>query len=137
MVRPQKKRVVKYKSSVSFFKPRGIPMLELEEVCLTVDELESIRLSDLVGLSHEDGGKQMNVSRATFGRILQKARNKIADALIRGKAIKVDGGNYKMVKGGLKFRCIKCGYKWKEGRGEGKPFNCPSCNNKNINYTKE
>jgi len=134
MVRPQKKRIVKYKSNVCFFKPRGIPMLDLEEVCLTVDELEAIRLADLKGMPHEEGGQQMNVSRATFGRILQKARNKVAEALIKGKAIKVDGGNYKMVKGNLNFKCIECGHSWKEVRGEGKPINCPSCNNENINY---
>ena len=53
MVRPQKDRFVAFKPNTSYFKPRGIPMLDLDEVRLSVDEREAIRLSDLQGLSHE------------------------------------------------------------------------------------
>ena len=81
MVRPQKDRMVAFNPEISYFKPRGIPMIDLEEVCLTVDQREAIRLSDLLGMSHEDAGRRMGVSRATFGRIIQKARNAVADAL--------------------------------------------------------
>ena len=89
MVRPQKDRMVAYNPEVSYFKPRGIPMMHLEEVRLTVDEREAIRLSDLLGMSHENAGQRMGVSRATFGRIIQHARQVVADALINGKAINV------------------------------------------------
>ena len=92
MVRPKKNRLVAFNPEISYFKPRGIPMVDLEEVSLTVDERESIRLSDLLGLSYEEAGQRMGVSRATFGRIIQRARKVIADALINGKAINVDGG---------------------------------------------
>jgi len=81
MVRPRKDRIVAYKPEVSYFKPRGIPMVELEEVRLTVDEREAIRLADLIGLSHEEAGRKMGVSRATFGRIIQRARRILAVAL--------------------------------------------------------
>ena len=86
-MRPQKDRIVAFNPDISYFKPRGIPMMDLEEVRLTVDECEALRLSDLLDLSHEDGGKQMGVSRATFGRILQKARSCVADALINPQAV--------------------------------------------------
>ena len=92
MVRPQKERRVAFNPDISYFKPRGIPMFDLEEVCLTVDQREAIRLSDLLGMSHEEAGQHMGVSRATFGRISQRARQAVADALINGKAINVEGG---------------------------------------------
>ena len=97
MVRPKKNRIVAFKPDVSYFKPRGIPMINLIEVRLTVDEQESIRLADLLGASHEEAGRRMGVSRATFGRIVQQARKIVADALINGKAIKIEGGNYSIV----------------------------------------
>lgn len=94
MVRPKKNRLVGFNPEITYFKPEGVPVVSLEDACLTIDELESIRLSDLLGLSYEDAGKQMGVSRATFGRVIQHARSVIADALINGKAIKVEGGNF-------------------------------------------
>jgi predicted DNA-binding protein (UPF0251 family) len=87
MVRPQKHRRVAFSPEISYFKPRGIPMMQLEEVRLTVDEREAIRLSDLLGMSHEEAGHCMGVSRATFGRIIQKGRKTIADALVNGKQL--------------------------------------------------
>lgn len=127
MVRPRKERWVAYNSGVSYFKPRGIPMLELAEVRLTIDEREAIRLADLLGMSHEEAGRQMGVSRATFGRIIQRARNTIANALISGKAIKVEGGNYRIISGPRIFKCTRCGHIWKETKGSGRPEACPEC----------
>jgi predicted DNA-binding protein (UPF0251 family) len=127
MVRPRKDRVVAYNPDVSYFKPRGIPMLELDEVKLTVDEREALRLSDLKGLSHEEAGRRMGVSRATFGRIIQRARKIIADALINGKAINVGGGNYRIVNQPRIFVCNNCRYQWEEPRGTGRPECCPQC----------
>ena len=71
MVRPQKDRFVKFDPNISYLKPRGIPMQNLEEVRLAIDEGEAIRLADLLGLSHAEAGRRMGVSRATFGRIVQ------------------------------------------------------------------
>ena len=137
MVRPQKNRFVKFDPDISYFKPRGIPMQNLEEVCLTVDEGEAIRLADLLGMSHEEAGRHMGVSRATFGRIVQRARKNIADALINGKAINIEGGNYKIVKDARIFKCRKCNKKWEEPKGTGRPKNCPKCNHDDVHRTVE
>jgi len=127
MVRPQKHRMVAFNPDVSYFKPRGIPMVELEEVCLTVDEYEAIRLADLLNLSHEEAGHRMGVSRATFGRIVQRARETVADALINGKAINIEGGNYRLVADTRTFLCQGCRHTWDEPFGTGRPEACPSC----------
>ena len=132
MVRPQKERRVAFNPEISYFKPRGIPMFDLEEVCLTVDQREAIRLSDLLGLSHEEAGRNMGVSRATFGRIIQRAREAVADALINGKAINVEGGNYQLIDKVRTFRCSGCAHEWEEPLGTGRPSNCPSCKSTNF-----
>ena len=132
MVRPQKDRIVSFNPEISYFKPRGIPMIDLEEVRLTVDEREAVRLADLLGMSHEEAGRTMGVSRATFGRIVQKARKVIADALINGKAINIGGGNYKIVDEKRIFVCSDCDHKWEEPQGTGRPLKCPACSNENF-----
>ena len=127
MVRPKKDRIVKFNPEVSYFKPRAIPLMDLEEVCLTVDEREAIRLADLEGLSHAEAGENMGVSRATFGRIVQRARKIIADAMINGKAIRIEGGNYKIVEETRSFVCDACDHRWDEPFGTGRPAVCPEC----------
>lgn len=79
-------------ASCSYFKPRGIPLSELDEVVLGKDALEAVRLADLEGMYQDAVAEKMGVSRQTVGRILEQARKCIADALINGKAIKVEGG---------------------------------------------
>jgi len=132
MVRPKKNRIVAFKPDVSYFKPRGLPMIDLTEVHLTVDERESIRLADLLGMSHDKAGKRMGISRATFGRIVQRARKAVADALINSKAIKIEGGNYSLIRDKRIFICINCDNRWEEPLGTGRPQNCPACNDKNF-----
>ena len=127
MARPRKDRLVAFKPDICYFKPRGIPLVDLEEISLTIDEREALRLADLDCLSHEESGACMGVSRATFGRILQRARSKVADALINGMSIKIEGGNYKMVDEKRMFRCRRCAYQWEEPRGTGRPLCCPEC----------
>src|SRR3989344_3029393 len=95
MVRPRLCRRVRFNPDVTYFKPRGIPLKELEEVILHVDEYEAVRLKDLKGLEQEKCAKKMNISQPTFHRLVLSARKKIADAIINGKAIKIDGGNFK------------------------------------------
>lgn len=126
-MRPQKDRIVGFNPDVSYFKPRGIPMVDLSEVRLTIDECEALRLSDLLDLSHEEGGRQMGVSRATFGRILQKARRTVAEALINGKAINIEGGNFKLMSKERVFECASCRGRWSEPLGTGRPRACPRC----------
>ena len=127
MVRPRKDRIVAYNPQVSYFKPRGIPMIDLEEVQLTVDEREAIRLADLLDKSHEEAGRCMGVSRATFGRIVQRARKAVADALINGKAIRIEGGNYIVVDLPRIFLCNQCSHQWEAPTGVGRPRACPNC----------
>ena len=92
MPRPRRYRRVGCLPQSSYYKPRGVPMSMLECVNLTIDELEAIRLADLEGLYQEDAAKRMNVSRQTLGRILESAHMKIADALVHGKALSIEGG---------------------------------------------
>ncbi len=127
MARPKKRRTVAVHPSVSYFKPRGIPMLDLEEVQLTIDEREALRLADLDDLSHEEAGRRMGVSRATFGRIIQRARRVLADALINGKAIRIEGGSYRIVSEERIFVCNGCRKRWREPPGTGRPAGCPQC----------
>jgi len=90
MPRPKKYRCIKCKPDATYFKPRGIPMMHLEEIALTIDELEAIRLADLEELYHEDAAKKMRISRQTFGRILNNAHKKVSECLIKGKALKIE-----------------------------------------------
>ncbi|MBN2162946.1 MAG: DUF134 domain-containing protein [Pontiellaceae bacterium] len=92
MPRPENIREIDTAPQVTWFKPAGVPMRNLEEVVLTLDEIEAIRLADAEGLYQEQVAEQMKVSRPTVGRILASARGKIADALVNGKAMRIEGG---------------------------------------------
>ena len=94
MPRPRHCRYVSSAPSVTYFKPRGIPMRELEEVTLSVEELEALRLADMEGLTAIDAAARMRVSRFIFGRTLSSARRTVATALSRGLALRIEGGNY-------------------------------------------
>jgi len=90
MTRPTKPRRIHGDPRARHFKPQGVPLRDLQEIALEHDELEALRLADLEGLSHEDVGAGMEVSRATAGRILSRARAKVARALIEGLAIRIE-----------------------------------------------
>jgi len=92
MPRPRHCRRVGNLPQAIFYKPRGIPLSILQHVALAVDELEAIRRADLQGFYHEQAAERMNVSRQTFGRILESAHKKIADALVNGNALSIRGG---------------------------------------------
>ena len=97
MPRPRLCRRVGFMPGVTYFKPAGIRMVDLEESILAVDEFEAIRLKDLMGLEQEECAKKMNISQPTFHRLVLSARRKVADAIVSGKAIKIEGGNFKDV----------------------------------------
>ncbi len=109
MPRPCKCRRICGNPRVDYFKPRGISLDELEEVGLTIDEFEAIRLADLDGLYQEDAAKKMNISRQTFGNIIESAHKKIADAIVHAKALKIEGGVVEVTqvvtKGGYRHGC--------------------------------
>lgn len=92
MPRPRHCRRVRQLPQANYYKPRGIPLSVLEEVTITVDEFEAIRLTDMEGLYQADAAEKMNISRQTLGRILESAHKKIADALVNGKALLIKGG---------------------------------------------
>lgn len=108
----------------------------LEEVILTVDEFEAIRLSDLEGLYQEQAAEIMGVSRQTFGRIIESARKKVAESLVRGKALKIEGGVIEMAST-RKFECSDCQHSWKIPYGTGRPQDCPSCRSGNIHRAED
>jgi predicted DNA-binding protein (UPF0251 family) len=115
---------------VTYFKPAGIPLGSLEEVRLSLEEAEALRLKDIEGLEQEQGAKKMNVSRPTFQRILASARKKIADALLNGKAVKIEGGNFEMAY--RRFRCQE-GHEWEVETPPGiTPAFCPTCSTSDI-----
>jgi predicted DNA-binding protein (UPF0251 family) len=120
----------------NYFKPRGIPLSVLEEVVLTVDEFEAIRLADLEGLYQEKAAEKMSVSRQTFGRIIDSAHKKVAGALVKGKALKIEGGEFEMA-AMRKFKCYDCQHSWELPYGTGRPENCPSCKSGNIHRAQE
>lgn len=92
MPRPRCCRRITGHPPTPLFKPAGIPAHRLEVVRMTLDELEAVHLADREGLYHEAAAARMDVSRATFGRILEAAHRKIAEALIEGRALRIEGG---------------------------------------------
>ncbi len=132
MPRPKKKRNIVCIPGISYFKPRGVPLRSIKEVAITMDEYEAIRLADLLGLAHEEAGKRMGVSRATFGRIVQNARRSVAEALVKGMAIKIEDGRYDSVEDRIvAYMCEECGRRW-EFYEEPDLEKCPLCSHENL-----
>ncbi len=90
MVRPRLCRRLKFRVCVYYFKPRGVPISQLKEICLSKEEMEAIKLKDFDGLKQIEAAKKMNTSQSTFQRILFSARRKIAESLVKGKALKIE-----------------------------------------------
>ena len=132
MPRPIKWRRVAFIPEVTYFKPAGIPLRGLEEICLSVEEAEAIRLKDTEGLGQEECAEKMSISRPTFQRVLGSARRKIADALLNGKAIRIEGGNFEMAV--RRFHCLE-GHEWDvpfEIMMSRPPQSCPTCDTPSI-----
>ena len=109
MVRPKKCRMVASLPNITYYKPAGIPLRLLNEVRLSIEEAEALRLKELEGLEQSLGAAKMGISRPTFQRILSSARKKVADALLNGKAIRIEGGNFQIT--GTRHCCHK-GHNW-------------------------
>ncbi len=128
MPRPPKPRRVEFIPQVTVFKPAGVSLRDLEEEVLTVEELEAIRLKDLEGLEQEECAERMQVSRPTFQRVLSSAREKVARALVEGKAIRFEGGTYRLALG--QFRCGACSHEFEApfaAARSGVDPACPHC----------
>jgi len=155
--RPKIQRKIRFFPEITYFKPAGIPLRDLSEVILSLDEVEAIRLAELEDLEQVEAAKKMKISRITFQRILHQAHKKIAESLIYGKAIKMKGGDYIMpnldgtgplgqgpmtgrgrgrrtqsprqgLGGTAECVCPKCGEKTPHNRGiPCTEVNCPKC----------
>jgi hypothetical protein len=114
--------------------PEGVSPIKLESVVLSVDEVEAIRLADKLGMYQADAAGKMNVSRQTFGRIVKSARRKVAEALVDGKTICIEGGNFDEKCAPFETEsdgnciCLYCGYEQPHISGiPCRTESCPVC----------
>ncbi len=96
-MRPKKERWVECQPGERCFRPLCMAPDKVQGVCLTIDEFEAVRLYDLEGLEQVEVARRMNIHRSTVSRMLDSAHRKIADALVNIKAIKIEGGCYRIV----------------------------------------
>lgn len=125
MPRPRIERIVKEPPRFQRFKPVGIPARLLEQISLTLDEFEALRLADYKDLEHERAANQMGISRPTFTRLIDQARKKVAIALIEGKELFIKGGTFYFRNNLVK--CINCGAIIPIKIGENIARICPDC----------
>ncbi len=90
MTRPKLCRRLRFKPRTHYFKPQGMPMRQLNEVILTKEEMEAVKLKDFDGLEQTEAAEKMNTSQSTFQRIITSARSKIAEALVKGQVLKIE-----------------------------------------------
>jgi predicted DNA-binding protein (UPF0251 family) len=107
----------------------------LQEVVITIDEFEALRLADLEGLYQEDAAHRMGVSRQTFGNIIMSARRKVAGAIVNARVLKIEGGAVEMTGG--HFVCCRCRNEWLRRHGTGTSARCPRCKSADIERTSE
>jgi len=93
MPRPTCRRRIGFQPKAVFFKPAGIPLASVQEIVIGQDEVEAMRLKNLFGFPQEEAAGQMGVSQPTFHRLINSAHQKITDAIINGKALRIEGGN--------------------------------------------
>ncbi|OGF27131.1 hypothetical protein A2331_00045 [Candidatus Falkowbacteria bacterium RIFOXYB2_FULL_34_18] len=87
--RPCLSRNIKFNPKADYFKPRGVPMMDLKIIELTIEEGEALRLKNIEDLDQNECAKRMKTSQTTFQRILTSAYKKVSDALVNGKAISI------------------------------------------------
>ena len=90
MPRPKIRRRVQFNPRVFYFKPRGVPLRALSEIALAPDEVEALKLYEVDGFDQITAAQKMKISQPTFARILNNAHQKVAGALIKGKAIRIE-----------------------------------------------
>lgn len=129
MPRPQDNRIVLEPPLFSEFKPLGIKGQDLEQVQLALDEFEAFRLADHIGLSHAEAAVEMGISRPTFSRLIEKARKNIADFIIRGKLLNIEGGSIHFRNNII--RCQNCGHMFKINISN-TMSECPACHSKQL-----
>jgi predicted DNA-binding protein (UPF0251 family) len=136
MPRPFCCRRVGFNPRFNYFKPRGIPTDQLQEIVMTLDETEAIRLADLNGMYQEQAAECMNISRPTFGRIIESAHRKIAGALIEGKVLKIEKGIVEITET-KKYKCNDCRFEIDIPSQSPHINQCPQCGGDAIHQSKE
>lgn len=135
MARPTKWRKIENVPTIPYFVPSEKFIDEVPKNILLFEELEAVRLKDLEGYEQEECADRMEVSRPTFQRILLSAHEKIADSLVNGKMIYIDGGNY--TRNICPVKCMDCGKEWVESYEKldtikTDEYTCPSCGSTNV-----
>jgi len=129
MSRHKKDRIISNPPIYSGFKPLGVEGKHLAKIYMTIDEYEAIKLADYQGLNHEEAAIEMEISRSTFTRLIEKARNKIATMVVVGNKIMIEGGNIHFKKNIIK--CNNCGHMFKINIGDA--FDeCPNCEARDL-----
>lgn len=137
MPRPRCCRRIVGLPACKVFKPVGLHLDDLEAVSLSLEEYEAIRLADHEGLYQEEAARRMGVSRQTFGRTIEKARAKVARALVLGCALRIEIPEAEAGKPSAQsdFLCKACGHSWKATCGPGGPKACPGCGGDDFRRT--
>lgn len=135
MARPTKWRRIEHIPAVPYFVPSDKALAGVAVNILKLEELEAVRLKDLEGLEQEECAERMAVSRPTFQRILLSAREKIADSLVNGKTINIEGGNFTLHI--CPAKCLDCGKEWLESYEnldalEKGALSCPACGSNSV-----
>ncbi|MBP2638427.1 MAG: hypothetical protein H6Q72_4334 [Firmicutes bacterium] len=139
MGRPRKERRIELLPTVTNFKPAGVPMRNLDEIVLALEEMEAMRLFDMEGLDQGESAEKMGISRPTFHRLITRAHRKVATALWQGKALTIEGGSYRInhphKEEMRQFICRQCSHEWEvpHGNGQsGRDMQCPECNSDTV-----
>ena len=129
MPRPKNDRIVHEPPIFTEFKPIGVKGRSLEPLSLSIDEFEAIRLADYKGLNHEEAAEEMEISRSTFSRLVERARQKVAMFIIQGKLLTIEGGSIHFRNNII--RCVDCGHMFKTTIGNSL-IECPECKSTNL-----
>ena len=129
MARPRNNRIVHTPPLFNEFKPVGVTRKQLAQVSLSLDEYEAIRLADSLGLSHLEASEEMGVSRSTFSRLIESARKKVAEFILQGSLLKIEGGQVHFHNNIMK--CYGCGHMFKIAMSE-HVSQCPECGSSDL-----
>ena len=141
--RPVINKIVNTVPLFVYYKPHGVTLEKICEIVLTMEEIETLNLKDRQGLDQKDGARVMGISRSTFQRLLKSARKKVITAIIEGKALKFEGGNYISDKDIIKTRCLKGTYHYRIKRedldGKAQEYRlskikCPQCGKRLVTF---
>ena len=130
MPRARKEKIVQEPPKIQGMKPIGVPGMLLEQIILSINEYEAIRLCDYENLDHKTSAEKMNISRPTFTRLIDKAHQKIAESIVGVKDLIFEGGNYSFTN--HLIRCLECGIVSTIEQTEIEYYNCPECESLNV-----